>query len=84
LNRYIVNFLQTDPDTGTSQGVFNHILFNGDVPAIHQENPHGIMVVGVFSDRIAAGVHKMQRVTIVPTLIFFDDIIVGVPDDHIP
>ena len=26
----------------------------------------------------------MQRITIVPTLIFFDDIIVGVPDDHIP
>ena len=42
------------------------------------------MVVSVSSHRIAAGVHKMQRITIVPTLIFFYDIVVGVPDDHIP
>ena len=42
------------------------------------------MVIRVFSDHIAAGVHKMQRVAIVPALILFYNIVVGVPDDHIP
>ncbi len=79
----ISDLLHGDADTGSAERGFNGVVLNNNITAVHQKNSDGIVVIVVSAYDIAAGIHEMQGVAVIPALVVFYNIVVGIPDDHI-